>query len=73
MTSPTFEPIRYTTREGGNWLPWTKGLVNCDRLRTTTSVYEAVVVVNAVIIHALDFGDGAVWDAINGWRYGKRP
>jgi hypothetical protein len=47
--------VRVLIEEAGEWLPWRQG-----------SIAEGAVHYRTV--HAIEFEDGSVWDAHNGWR-----
>ena len=49
--------VAVTEREGGDWVPFVpRQMPKDDRGR---------------LVHSIQFDDGSVWDAHNGWRKGQ--
>lgn len=71
-------PTDYTTREGGDWLPWPfpKHVkpTNPDLLTSRPEGVRRIVMhvgpaAHCVIhVHSIKFDNGKAWDSINGWR-----
>ncbi len=56
-------PNRYTEFEGGDWQPWTAGIVSDASLGKRAS---DVVTINNVQVHSLITSSGLRWDCIHG-------
>ena len=64
-------PIKYTTIEGGKYIPWTFGAIDIDQLELINLGHPRnyVTTINniSVIVHAIITRDFE-WDSINGYR-----
>ena len=58
-------PTHYTTREGGQWIPWEKGEITEEELEIRDHV--KVVFLKELLVHSLK-NDEYRWDCISGMR-----
>jgi hypothetical protein len=53
------DALFFTTREGGQWLPW--------------STRHSWLIADRKPLHAIKFADGSIFDVLNGWRSPTAP
>lgn len=73
MKNTELKPMKFTSYEGGNWLPWPDYSITEKELeRLLSSISRSTdkntVVIHGIYVHSLFFETGLRWDVRNGWN-----
>lgn len=62
-------PIQYKAAAGGSWTNWTGGTVDKQLLDYGYGMAYAPFKINGIIVYALKFDNGQVWNVSHGWAF----